>query len=145
MTMEKNLEAARIKWLSRLRWASMFVLLTGLFPTLAISESTEEPWRLFFDFLRWPIDQNPASFSESDRQLSAVLGGVLCAWAWILYKLADPEIFNEKIRRTMLQSVVVWFILDSGGSIFSGLPLNAMTNLGFLLILLVPLHFLKES
>jgi hypothetical protein len=114
-------------------------------PSLAIFEATQEPWRFFFDVLKWPLDGNPADFSETERQLSAVLGGVLCGWAWIMYKLANPAIFNATIRNLMIQSTCVWFVLDSAGSIFSGLPLNAISNIGFLLILLIPLFALKSA
>lgn len=131
-------------WLKRLRWACLFVLITGLFPTLAVLELTQEPWRLFFDVLRWPIDNDPATFTTSDRQLSAVLGGVLCAWAWIMYRLSHPDVFNSQIRRLMVQSIWVWFALDSIGSLIAGLPLNAVSNLGFLLILLIPLRALRS-
>ena len=85
-----------------------------------------------------------AGFTDSERQLSAVLGGVLCGWAWLLYTLADPKRFNASIRRWMVQSVWVWFLVDSAGSILSGIPLNALSNLTFLLMLLIPLSKLKH-
>lgn len=132
-----------ISLLKALRVAALIVLVTGLLPSLAIFHATQEPWRLFFDVLTWPLDNAPADFSVSDRQLSAVLGGVLCGWAWCLYQLADPEIFNPKIRRLMVQSVWTWFLLDSAGSVIAGMPLNAVSNIGFLLILMVPLHALR--
>jgi hypothetical protein len=79
----------------------------------------------------------------SERQLSAVLGGVLCGWSWLLWRLARPEIFTERIRQVMIQSTWVWFLIDSIGSILAGLPLNALSNVSFLLILLIPLRVLK--
>jgi hypothetical protein len=133
-----------IRWLKYLRLGALFVLVTGLIPVFAIFQATQEPWRLFFDVLSWPLDHVPSDFSAGERQLSAVLGGVLCGWAWILYKLADPEIFNPKIRSLMTQSVWVWFLIDSTGSVIAGLPLNAVSNIGFLLVLIVPLHALKN-
>jgi hypothetical protein len=139
----QNYSPVDLRWLRILRAGCLFVFFTGLLPSLSVFQATEEPWRLFFDALTWPLDHQPATFTASDRQLSAVLGGVLCGWALLLYQLARPEIFNESIRRQMLLSVVVWFVLDSGGSIFAGLPLNAVGNLGFLLLLLVPLTALR--
>jgi hypothetical protein len=134
-----------LKWLKVLRASSVFVFVTGTLPSLAVFEVTQEPWRLFFDFLLWPIDNNPSGFLPAERQLSAVLGGVLCGWAWLLYKLADPKVFNPSIRTLMVQSAWVWFIIDSGGSVLSGIPLNAVSNVGFLLMLLIPLHALKPA
>ena len=133
----------KIRLLMFLRLGAFIVLITGLLPSLAIFQATQEPWRLFFDVLSWPLDDMPSDFSASERQLSAVLGGVLCGWSWVLYKLADPKIFNPKIRSLMSQSVWVWFLLDSAGSAIAGIPLNAVSNIGFLLILIIPLRALK--
>lgn len=133
------------RWLKVLRCSALFVLVTGLLPTFGVFEATQEPWRLFFDILTWPLDQQPAGFTAGERQLSAVLGGVLCGWAFLLYRLADPSIFNEKIRKSMVQSVWIWFLLDSGGSVFAQLPLNAINNLTFLALLLIPLTKLKTE
>ncbi|MBL7716347.1 MAG: hypothetical protein JNL01_12850 [Bdellovibrionales bacterium] len=132
-------------WLKRLRLGCLFVLLTGLLPSFAVFQITQEPWRFFFDLLAWPLDQNPATFTDHERQISAVLGGVLCGWAILLYRLAQPEVFNQKLRVLMIQSVWVWFAIDSLGSIFAGIPLNAVSNISFLLMLLVPLHQLKSA
>ena len=138
------MEEKRNFWLRVLRLGALVVIATGLLPSLAIFEATQEPWRFFFDVLTWPIDQNPLSFLDSERQLSAVLGGVLCGWGWLLFKLATSELFNPLIRKLMVQSVWIWFVLDSAGSILSGLSLNALSNISFLLILLVPLNALKK-
>lgn len=126
-----------------LRLGAVVAFAMGLLPLLAVLQATQEPWRLFFDFLSWPLDNVPSDFSATERQLSAVLGGVLCGWSWILYKLADPKIFSPRIRSLMSQSVWVWFLLDGTGSVIAGLPLNAIVNIGFLLALIIPLHALK--
>jgi hypothetical protein len=135
----------QIDWLKILRYSCLYVLVTGLLPLLAVFHATQEPWRLFFDLLTWPLDQSPATFSDGERQLSAVLGGVLCGWAWLMFKLSHKEIFNQNIRKIMVHSTWIWFILDSGGSIIAGLPLNALSNVSFLLALLIPLAALKNS
>ncbi len=147
MTLEKgvnSMEARRLYWLKMLRWGALVVLVTGLLPSLAVSASFQEPWRLFFDVLAWPMDGYPSGFSSSDRQISAVLGGVLCGWAWLIFRLAQPGVFTPDIRKILVQSTWVWFVLDSGGSIFAGLPLNAISNLFFLAILILPLSRLKN-
>lgn len=130
-------------WLKMLRLGAAIVFVTGLLPILAVFESTQEPWRFFFDILTWPIDQTPATFLPGERQISAVLGGVLCGWSWLMFQLARSGVFNSRIRSFMIQSTWMWFVLDSGGSILSGIPLNAVGNVSFLLVLLIPLHKLK--
>ncbi len=133
-----------MKNLKILRYGCLFVLITGLLPSLAVFEATQEPWRLFFDILTWPLDSQPSTLTDSERQLSAILGGVICAWAFLMYRLSDPKIFNADIRNLMVQSVWLWFILDSLGSVLAGLPLNALSNVGFLAILIWPLIQLKK-
>lgn len=133
------------KWLRIFRFGALYVLVTGLIPLLAVFPGTQEPWRLFFDILNWPADASPADFTSLERQLSAIIGGVLCGWAWLLYRMAHPEVFNEVLRKLMIGSTWIWFVLDSGGSILAGLPLNALSNIGFALVLLVPLWKLKET
>jgi hypothetical protein len=132
-------------WLKILRWSSLYVFVTGLLPVLAVFEATQEPWRLFYDVLTWPLDGQPSGLSSSERQLSAIIGGVLCGWAWLLYCLSKPEIFNQQLRRLMLNSIWIWFVLDSAGSAISGLPLNVVSNLVFFLILVIPLYKLKSG
>ena len=139
-----TMSTSETRWLQWLRAACLVVLVTGLLPVFAAVETTQEPWRLFFDVLTWPIDGLPRTFASSERQLSAVLGGVLCGWAWLLYRLAQPQVFNSRIRTLMVQSTWTWFLIDSGGSILSGIPLNAGSNVGFLLMLLIPLNALKS-
>jgi hypothetical protein len=136
---------SELTWLKVLRGSCLYVLVTGLLPSLAVFEATQEPWRLFFDLLTWPLDFEPATFTDSERQLSAVLGGVLCAWAILMYQLSHPSVFNPIIRTLMVRSVWVWFALDSLGSVISGLPLNAVSNAVFLVLLLLPLAALKTA
>lgn len=138
-----QLTVSEQKWLKILRASCLVVFITGLSPSLAVLESTEEPWRMFFDLLTWPLDGQPGTFSSTERQLSAVLGGVLCGWAVLLYQLASPHLFNSQIRKQMMLSIWIWFFLDSGGSIVAQLPLNVIGNLGFLMSLIIPLHVLR--
>jgi hypothetical protein len=141
--MKPSSESTRT-WIRLFRFGVWFVLLTGLLPSLAVFSSTQEPWRFFFDLLTWPLDGHPGGFSDTERQLSAVLGGVLCGWAWLMLRLSKAEVFNESIRRALVQATWVWFVIDSGGSILAGIPLNAVSNLSFLGLLLWPLSKLKH-
>jgi hypothetical protein len=56
-----------LDWLRVLRWSCLYVFVTGLLPVLAVFETTQEPWRLFFDLINWPLDGEPAQFTNSDR------------------------------------------------------------------------------
>ncbi|MEM6453067.1 MAG: hypothetical protein AAF703_22455 [Cyanobacteria bacterium P01_D01_bin.105] len=75
------------------------------------------------------------------RFLSALTGGFLLGWgvmigclrAW-LYDIAP-----EAVRKVVLVSLLSWFVLDSAGSIASGVPSNAAFNVFVLLLAVGPL------
>ena len=46
----------------------------------------------------------------------------------------DPELG----RSIIIASIVTWFVIDSAGSVLAGAPLNALFNVGFLLIFVLP-------
>lgn len=102
---------------------------------------TLEPARLTLDILSWPIDGATTFGSPDTRFLSAVTGGFLlgggvmiwCLQAWV-YDAAP-----EAVRRTVLASLLSWFVLDSAGSIASGNASNAVFNVAVLLLAVGPL------
>ena len=42
-------------------------------------------------------------------------------------------------RSMILTGVFTWFVIDSTGSVIAGAPMNALYNVGFLLLFVVPL------
>ena len=125
-------------------WLIITAVVVGVFGPvffLGTMVSTLEPARLSLDILSWPIDGVPTYTSQEMRFLSALTGGFLVGWgvmigclrAW-LYDTAP-----EPVRRVVLTSLVSWFILDSAGSIASGIPSNAVFNVFFLFLAVGPL------
>ena len=125
-------------------WLIITAVVVGAFGPvffLGTMVSTLEPARLSLDILSWPIDGVPTYTSQEMRFLSALTGGFLVGWgvmigclrAW-LYDTAP-----EPVRRVVLTSLVSWFILDSAGSIASGIPSNAVFNVFFLFLAVGPL------
>ena len=125
-------------------WLIITAVVVGAFGPvffLGTMVSTLEPARLSLDILSWPIDGVPTYISQEMRFLSALTGGFLLGWgvmigclrAW-LYDTAP-----EPVRRVVLTSLVSWFILDSAGSIASGIPSNAVFNVFFLFLAVGPL------
>lgn len=125
-------------------WLIITAVVVGAFGPvffLGTMVSTLEPARLSLDILSWPIDGVPTYTSQEMRFLSALTGGFLLGWgvmigclrAW-LYDTAP-----EPVRRVVLTSLVSWFILDSAGSIASGIPSNAVFNVFFLFLAVGPL------
>ncbi len=109
--------------------------------TLATVEATSQPARLALDLLSWPIDGSITYQLQEMRFLSALTGGFLLGWgvlvgclrAWVYDAAPDG------VRRSVLASLIAWFLLDSLGSILSGTAPNALFNIAVLLFLVGPL------
>jgi hypothetical protein len=94
-----------------------------------------------FDVLKWPLDGNPAAFSDDTRAVNAVLGGTMVGWGVLMYLLATPQRIHAlpELPRLLLIGVVAWFVVDCIGSILAGLPGNIVLNIGFLGLFVPPL------
>lgn len=100
-----------------------------------------EPARFLLDLLRWPIDGNPASLDQIDRWLSAIGGGVVLGFSVMTFLIVAPgvERGDQSIRNGAVAAILSWFVIDSAGSIASGVASNAVFNLAFLALYLAPL------
>jgi hypothetical protein len=91
---------------------------------------------------------NEVVFGESgdmttplSRLLAGIAGGVLAGWAvtmWVVVRRLhsqDPGL----VGAILLPGLVVWFVVDSVGSVASGGGLNVVGNLGFMVMFGVPL------
>jgi hypothetical protein len=114
--------------------AAPIFFLGSMTPTLA-------PARLTLDLLGWRLDR-PSNFDTPDtRFLSALTGGFLLGWGVMVWCLAAwvYDAAPEAVRRTVLVSLLAWFLLDSAGSIASGASSNAVFNILVLLLAVGPL------
>lgn len=119
--------------------ALAFILFGAAFP------ATAEPARLLTDFLAWPLDYEPAAFDRYSRWMFAISGGLSAAFAVMSYLVIAPalEAGDKKTASAALAAVSLWFVMDSAGSIASGIPLNALFNLSFLILYAAPLILLR--
>lgn len=108
---------------------------------LGTMEATLEPARFTLDFLSWPLDGATTYGSPDTRFLSALTGGFLLGWGVMIWCLSQwvYDKAPEMVRRTVLVSILSWFVLDSLGSVTSGNPSNVIFNLVVLLIAVGPL------
>lgn len=125
-------------------WLKITAIVIGSFGPvffLGTMVSTLEPARLTLDLLSWPIDGMTTYASPDTRFLSALTGGFLVGWgvmtwflsSWVYDKAPEP------VRKTVLVSLLSWFVLDSSGSVASGNPSNAVFNVLVLLLAVGPL------
>jgi hypothetical protein len=121
--------------------------LIGLISALASYPATDGVWLLLFDVLKWPLDGNPAAFSDDTRAVNAVLGGTMVGWGVLMYLLATPQRIHAlpEVPRLLLIGLVAWFVVDCIGSILAGLPGNIVLNVSFLVLFVPPLWVLQQS
>ncbi len=125
-------------------WLKITAIVVGSFgPVFSFGTvlSTSEPARWTLDLLSFPLDGNQNYEAATTRFLSALTGGFLFGWGlmiWCLSKLVYDKA-PDAVRKTVLISLLAWFILDSSGSIASGNSSNAFFNLFILLIAVGPL------
>jgi len=107
---------------------------------LGTMEATAEPARWTLDLLSWPLD-GQQTFDPTTRFLSALTGGFLFGWGVMIWCLRAwvYDAAPEGVRRAVVTGVLAWFILDSAGSIASGVAINALFNIIVLVIGVGPL------
>jgi hypothetical protein len=125
-----------------LKAASAIVFGFGVLTALAALPALAGPTRILADIMFWPLDGAQSLAAPEARILCAIGGGVMAGWGALLWLVAaklyprDPE-----LARTMtLASVGIWFAIDSFASILAGAPVNAVLNIGFLLLFVLPLR-----
>lgn len=130
-----------------LKAACIMTICTGLVSAAASHPSCEALWALLFDILKWPVDGMEGKFSSEARVLNAVCGGMLAGWGAMMYWLANGPISrgDQSAKRAFTISVLIWFTIDSAGSLAAGWPGNVALNCVFLIALLGPLAALHRS
>lgn len=116
-------------------------IIFGLLSMLSAVPALEWPARFFTDFMIWPLDGTQSVQAPETRLIWALLGGFLTSWGvlqWqILTKIGPSD--RTLARNLIIQSVVVWFVLDTTGSFVGGVPVNGVANVFFFTIYMIPL------
>ncbi len=127
----------RVAWL---KTGSAVTIGFGILIAAAAVPALQAPTALLLDLVFLPMDGAPSNGAAAARLLSAISGGVLVGWGLMIWLLAtrlyarEPDICREII----LTSIVSWFVIDSAMSVAAGAALNAIFNVGFLLVFAVP-------
>lgn len=131
------------KYINLLKLSSLITVVFGVMSVMASSPLTQKPWLLLLDFLDWPFDGVPSSFSKESFILNAVLGGVMIGWGVLLYFVSDELQKSPRMLKAMIVSLLCWFVSDSLGSFVSGVYGNIYLNVVFLTMYLYPLLRLR--
>ncbi len=125
-------------------WLKITAIIVGGFGPiffLGTMEATSEPARWSLDLLSWPLDGAQTFAAPTTQFLAALTGGFLFGWGVMIWCLSGAvyDAAPEGVRRTVLTSLLAWFILDSLGSVTSGNHSNVLFNVLVLLATVGPL------
>jgi hypothetical protein len=126
---------------TQLKFASAVVIGFGFLTALAAWPALNLPTRLLVDLMFLPFDGQQSVSAPEARILCAILGGVMVGWGVMQWHIVskvlarDPELG----RQILLSSLWSWFCVDGIASTIAGAPFNAVMNVPFLLLFVVPL------
>jgi hypothetical protein len=126
---------------NQLKLASIFTVGFGILIAFGSHTLTDGPLRFFADLLFWPLgDAAMITPTDEAQLLAAILGGVMTSWGVLLWLLTDSLVRDRPtlLKRLILTTMAIWFVIDSAGSIASGGWLNVVGNLGFLALFVLP-------
>lgn len=92
-----------------------------------------------------PFDTAARIINDDGTLLSAILGGVMIGWGAMIWQVTQhvlPE--NPGLaKRLILPPLILWFITDSAASLVSAAPFNAVLNVAFFAMFLLPLFRIR--
>ena len=126
---------------SRTKITAAIVAGFGALCALALIPTLSAPIAHLVDLLSWPMDGPTLLHDPEGRLVMAILAGALVGWGALIWLLSGEPMRASPgaVRRTVVLSVLVWFAVDSIGSLLAGAPLNVLSNAAFLAVLLAPL------
>jgi hypothetical protein len=130
-----------------LRLAAAITGAFGLATALAAHPSLSAPIVMLADLLIWPIDGAETGSDPVARLMFAIGGGMLAAFGWMVWQLAGTPMTRDPVttRSLIRQAVLVWFCVDSTGSVLADAATNVVGNVPFLALLLGPTFLRPEN
>ncbi len=127
--------------ISWLKFGSALTIFFGALIAAAVVPALSGPVQYLADFIFFPLDGLQSVAAQETRLINAIGGGVMVGWGLMLWMLSTQLYPKEPAltRKIIMTSIIVWFIIDSSGSVLAGAPLNVVGNTSFLLIFCLPL------
>jgi len=125
-----------------LKAAAVVTIGFGLLFAVGAHDATDAPVRFLSDVVFWRLGDGVVELTRVNHLADAILGGVMAGWGVMIWMLANRllPVAPVEVKRMVTTSALVWFAVDTGGSIASGGWFNGVLNLGFLAMFLAPLR-----
>jgi hypothetical protein len=132
------------RWLSLISWIVLIfgvgMALLNRTPLFALFDSQVNP--AFWDY-------NPLPVGVDDFQgwIYGIFGATMAGWGvFLVYMARYPFQMRERWAwNCILQGLLLWYLLDTGISVYFGVVFNAIFNTVILILLLLPLFFTRKE
>jgi hypothetical protein len=116
-------------------WAFGAILALHAFP------ATELPSKLFYELIQRPVPEEPGNHF---RFAMGLMGCISMGWGLTMFVFLKATLLLEpaqarEVWRGFLFAVLFWYITDNIASIYTGYPLNAISNTVLILLFIIPL------
>jgi hypothetical protein len=129
------------------RWLEVVLFLVMAYSTLlVVAGGTAGSLFAWFGF--GPDDSIDTAAVREYLQLPyMVLGAVMAGWAFLMIQIVRGPLAegSEWSWRVLVQSLLLWFALDTGMSLVLGYPHHALFNIPFAVALGIPLCRLRPA
>lgn len=127
------------------RIVAIVLILYSLVWATAPYVSIDPPARFLLDVLAWPLGDGRPVWDENILWMSSIGAGLLMALGVIFLGIIAPAVDqgNRRAVQTTIIAMLLWFVIDSAGSIVAGFTANAVFNLITLVPILLPLVLIK--
>lgn len=133
--------------LSWLRIASIVLIVLGIALAWATAAPLSPVNVLFMDVALWPVDGAQSYAAPETRLFSAIAGGLTAGLGAAILVVTREVLAHDPARgrRMILTFMLVWFVVDSIGSLIAGAWMNAILNTIVLAAVVWPLIAVRTA
>ena len=119
--------------------AAALVAGVGLVIALAAWPPLAGPVVFAADLFIWPLDGMQTLTAPETRVFMGISGGLMVGWGVTLWQLAGHLMPTDPaaVRSVPVTGLSCWFAVDSLASFMAGVPVNALGNVGFVVLFLL--------
>ena len=128
-----------------IKYVSYLLIVFAAVWGLAAFPPVDGPARMLVDLIDWPLGDGSPAWGRSVMWLSSIGAGMLMGWSIMFLFIVVPAVErgDKQIIRASIIALVAWFVIDSAGSVASGVTSNAIFNVVMLVLLAGPLLLVK--